>query len=248
MYETMKALILREVRYKESDRILDLITDKHGRLTAKARGALRKTSKIAASTQVLTYSELTLFFNKGKWTVNEGVVLESFSGLHTDITALSLGCYFAECISALAVEDQPDAALMQLGLNSLYALSHKMYKESLIKAAFELRLMCIAGYTPELGACTVCGRDEPDNPCLSLDNGQLCCRSCRTVELGHTAPLCADSLAAMRYICTAPAKQLFSFNISGDAEKRLCDAAENYLLRQSERGFSTLDYYKSVRL
>lgn len=246
MYETMKALVLREVRYKEADRIVELLTDTHGKMTAKARGALRKNSKIAASTQILTYSELTLFFNKGKWTVNEGVVLESFAGLRTDITGLSLGCYFTECLCALAVEDQAEPALMQLGLNSLYALSRGMYKESLIKAAFELRLMCLAGYAPDLGLCSVCGESEPDLPCLSLDKGQLCCQSCRTADLGITAPLCADSLAAMRYICSAPAKQLFSFTISGEAEKRLCNATENYLLRQTERRFSTLDYYKSV--
>ena len=51
MYETTKALILREVRYKESDRILTVLTDTDGKRTLKARGALRKGSKMAAATQ-----------------------------------------------------------------------------------------------------------------------------------------------------------------------------------------------------
>lgn len=246
MYETMKALVLREVRYKEADRILDLITDRHGKLTAKARGALRKTSKTAAATQQLTYSELTLFFNKGKWTANEGTVLESFDGLRGDIAALSLGCYIAECLNTLSVEDQPDPPLMQLGLNSLYALSRGLYSMEHIKAAFELRLMCLAGYTPELGVCAVCGKAEPESPVLSLSSGRICCRACRTAELGAVSPLCDASLAALRYICTAPAKQLFSYSLEETAQRRLSDAAESYLLQQTERRFSTLDYYKSV--
>ena len=45
MFETTKALILREVRYKESDRILTVLTDTDGKRTLKARGALRKGSK-----------------------------------------------------------------------------------------------------------------------------------------------------------------------------------------------------------
>ena len=57
MYETMQALVLREVRYKESDRIINLLTRQHGKMSAKARGALRKGSKTAAATQQLTYSE-----------------------------------------------------------------------------------------------------------------------------------------------------------------------------------------------
>ena len=229
MFDTTKALVLREVRYKEADRILTLISADHGKLSAKARGALRRGSK-------------------GKWTVNEGVVLEAFDGLRADICALALGCYIAECLDALSVEDQPDAPLMQLGLNSLYALSRGMYSHAQIKAAFELRLMCLAGYTPELGGCAVCGAKEPEEPVLSLETGCLCCRRCRTAQSGRTAALCPESLAAMRYIISAPAKQLFSFTLGGAALARLGRAAEDYLLCQTERRFSTLDYYKSVRI
>ena len=69
MFKTVNALVLREVRYKEADRILTLLTDTDGKITVKARGALRKSSKTAAATQQLTYSEMTLFGNLGRWTV-----------------------------------------------------------------------------------------------------------------------------------------------------------------------------------
>lgn len=127
MFNTVQALVLREVRYKEADKILTLFTKSDGKITAKARGALRKGSKITAATQQLTYSEMTLFGNRGKWSVNEASVIESFDGLRNDIADFALGCYFAECLEALGVEDQPDEAMLQLGLNSLYALSRKMY-------------------------------------------------------------------------------------------------------------------------
>ena len=74
MFKTINALVLREVRYKEADRILTLLTDTDGKLTVKARGALRKSSRTAAATQQLTYAEMTLFGNRGKYTVNEATV------------------------------------------------------------------------------------------------------------------------------------------------------------------------------
>ena len=168
--------MLREVRYKEADRILTLLTDTEGKLTVKARGALRKSSRTAAATQQLTYSEMTLFGNRGRWTVNEAVVKEGFDGLRGDMEKLALGAYFAECIEALSVEDQPEPELLQLGLNCLYALSRDLYPQEKIKAAFELRLMCLSGYAPELGRCAVCGK-EPEDPALSLDHGCVCCRA-----------------------------------------------------------------------
>lgn len=247
MFTTTDALVLREVRYKEADRILTLLTSAEGKISVKARGALRKGSRMAAATQQLTYSELTLFGNRGKWTVNEAVIKEPFTGLRGDIENFALGCYFAECLESLSVEDQPDPALLQLGLNSLYALSNRLYSPEQIKAAFELRLMCLSGYEPELKSCRVCGNEEPEEPILKLYEGCVCCRRCDDGK-GEYAPLCPDSLRALRYIVSAPAKQLFSFRLSQEAMRRLSSAAERYLLAQTERQFHTLNYWKNIRI
>ena len=245
MFKTTKALVLREVRYKEADRILTLLTESDGKLTAKARGALRKSSRTAAATQQLTWAEMTLFFNRGKWTVNEASVLEGFDGLRTDLEALALGSYFAECLEALSVEEQPDAPLLQLGLNALYALSRGLYEPEKIKAAFEMRLMCLAGYEPELGRCSRCGR-EPVEPLLHLREGGVCCQSCG--ERAETILLGDDALRALRYIVSAPAKKLFSFTLPPEAQRRLAAACESYLLTQTERSFAALSYYKKIRV
>ena len=245
MFKTVNALVLREVRYKEADRILTILTDTDGKLTVKARGALRKSSKTAAATQLLTYSEMTLFGNRGRWTVNEATVKEPFAGLREEMERLALGAYFAECMEAFGVEEQPEPELLQLGLNSLYALSRGLGSQEKIKAAFELRLMCLTGYTPELTACAVCGK-EPEEPVLSLDQGRVCCRSCAH-QMGERAELGSNALEAMRYICAAPPKQMLRFELGEDAVLRLSDASERYLLRRAERGFSALDYWKKIR-
>lgn len=246
MFLTTKALVLREVRYKEADRLLTLLSESEGKVTVRARGALRKSSRMAAATEQLTWSELTLFGNRGRWTVNEGSVLEGFAGLRRDVALLALGCYFSECLEAVAVEDQPDPALLQLGLNSLYALSRGLHTPEKIKAAFELRLMCLAGYAPSVDACPVCGSAEPVEPMLSAEEGGVCCRACRRQGCGG-APLCSQSLAALRSLLAAPPKRIFSFDAEGEALHRLSAGAELYLLAKTERSFSTLDYWKKVK-
>ena len=110
-----------------------------------------------------------------------------------------------------------------------------------------MRLMCLTGYGPNLSACRACGCEEPAEPLLGLEDGSLCCRACRRAGDGTWAALCPGSLAALRYIISAPAKRLFSFRAEGAAGERLADAAERYLLAHAERKFSTLDYWKKVR-
>lgn len=246
MYHTTHALVLREVRYKEADRILTLFTDSDGKITAKARGALRKSSRTAAATQQLTYSEMTLFGNRGRWTVNEANLIEAFTGLRTDFERFALGSYFAECIEAFSVEDQPDTALLQLGLNCLYALSQGKQDPVKVKAAFEMRLMVLAGYEPDLSACCVCGKEEIEEPLLCLEDGCVCCRGCRKASMGAGAELDPGSLAALRFVAEAPPKQLLAFRLEGRSLSLFASAAERYLLLHAERGFSTLDYWKKI--
>ena len=242
MFKNTKGLILREVRYKEADRILTILTESDGKITAKARGALRKTSRTGAATQQLTYSELTLFGNRGTWTVNEAVIAEPFQGLRERIEDFALGSYFAECLEAFSVEDEPEPELLQLGLNSLYALSRSLYPARQIKAAFELRLMCIAGFRPQVEACPVCGKPEPEEPVLAPESGGVCCRACK--KEGRSYRLGKSSLPALRYVVSAPARQLFSFRVDDEGLYELSRAAEAYVLDHAERRFPTLDYYK----
>lgn len=247
MFKTANALVLREVKYKEADRILTLLSDTDGKITVKARGALRKSSKTAAATQQLTYSEMTLFGNAGRYTVNEAIVKEGFMGLREDFEAFALGTYFAECLEALTVEDQPEAEVLQLGLNCLYALSNRLAEPLKIKAAFELRLMALSGYAPELSRCSVCGEEKPERIVLLPEHGCICCSRC-VQEKTERVELDGESLEAMRYILRAPAKKLLSFTIGDIALRKLSRAAERYLLTATERGFSSLDYWKKIKL
>lgn len=248
MYINTTGLVLRETEYKESSRILTVLTASEGRITVMAKGAKRRGSKAASVCQHLAYSDMTLFNSKGRWILTEGRVIELFSGLRDDLELLSLGAYFAELLELLSDEDSPGPEMLSLGLNALYALGKLKKPQELVKAAFELRLMCAAGFEPLLDACTICGDADPATPELSIYGGTLLCRLCRNGESGETYPLCPESLAAMRYIVSCDPKKLYSFKIEGDAKKRLSRACEAYVKAQTDRNFRTLDFYNSVRI
>ena len=71
MHITTKALVLRTTDYKESDKILTLLTQDQGKLTASARGCRKKGSAIAAGCQLLAWSEMVLYDFQGRWSVKE---------------------------------------------------------------------------------------------------------------------------------------------------------------------------------
>ena len=247
MHITTQGLVLRETSYKEADKILTVLTREGGKRTVKARGCRRKNSPLAASAQLLVWSDMTLFEYRDYFTLNEAEALEFFWGVRQDVEKLALCSYFAEVTELVAEEGRPDAGLLPLILNSMYALDKLKKPLPLVKAAFELKLLCLAGYEPLLDACAVCGAPEPLRARLHLSQGVLCCAACRgRLGGGVSMPLSPGALAAARYIVSGPPKKLFSFALAEESLRRLGQATEAFLMTQQERGFRTLDYYKQL--
>lgn len=248
MHITTQGLVLRETAYKESDKILTVLTAEGGKRTVKARGCRRKNSPLAASAQLLVYSDMTLFEYQDRFTLNEAESIRQFWHMKSDVELLALGSYFAEVMEAVAVEGRPDPPALSLILNSLHALDKLNKPQALIKAAFELKLMCLEGYEPLLDACAVCGLPDPDRPRLDLVQGVLHCAACQDeVGEGVSLPLEAGTLAAMRHIVYGDPKRLFSFQLDQKGLDCLGRVCERFLLTQLDRGFSTLDFYKQLK-
>ena len=211
-YMVTKGIVLRETETKEADKILTLLTQDQGKISVIARGARRKNCKYAACAQSLVWSEWTLY-QKGDWYyANEGSTLELFSGLRSDLEALSLGFYLAELTEAVTTENTPAPELLRHLLNGLYALSALHKPPALVKPAFEIKLLCLAGYEPLLDGCAVCGTEPPEDPRFHLKEGVLHCAACREqAGDGISMPLSQGALAALRYIVYGDPKRLFSF-------------------------------------
>ena len=244
MYLTIQAILLRITDYNDRDALLTVLSRNHGKLTLKARGLRRKNSPLIAPCQLLAYGEFTLFEYKNQYTINEAHSIELFQSLRRDLTKLSLGTYFAQVADVLSQEDLPNPELQSLLLNSLFALSKLNEPEDKVKAMFELRAASLAGYMPDLFGCHICGCQNPDR--FDISEGMLECTKCRSMGGGIRMPVTPGVLEAMRYICLCEPKKLLAFQIGQENLELLGNLTEAYLTTQLERGFSTLDFYKSL--
>jgi len=252
MFINTKALVLRSVQYKESSRILTILTPEHGKLTVSARGAVRQKSRVTASVQPLAFSDMTFSKIRDRYILTESQIIEQFDELSLDLERFALAVYFAELLESLSDEDSPGSELLSLGLNALHMLCKPNERPNeLIKAAFELRVMCLSGYTPMLDSCSSCGvslnSETAANSEVHIDlyGGGVYCKSCS--PSGNTTPLSQDALAACKYICTCDSKRLYSFTVGAAALLNFSATCEDYTLAQLDRGFKSLDYYYKIK-
>ena len=247
MHLTTKALVLREVNYKESDKILTLLTEQEGKLTVSARGCRKKDSPISSACQLLAWAEFTLYEFKGLWSVKETASERLFDGVRRDLDKLALASYFVEVTEALAEEGQPEPGLLSVTLNCLHALDELRTPLPQVKTAFEWRAMALAGYEPQIERCCVCFREKAQDPHIHLGEGMLHCAACRgQLGEGVSMPLSPSALAALRHIVWGPRKRILSFRLDPEGLQKLSEASEAYLMTQLERGFRTLDFYKQI--
>lgn len=244
--QVTSGIVLRSTDTKETDKILTVLTPDRGKIAVIARGARRKNSRLAASCQLLAYSELTIC-QRGNWCyLDEACTIELFDGVRQDFELLSLASYFAELTETLTDADDASPEVLSLLLNALYALGTLQKDPQLVKPAFELRLMALSGFEPLADGCAVCGRPEPEQPMLDVTQGVVHCAGCKQMG-GLSLPLGAGALAALRHVLYGESKRLYSFRLDKPALNQLDHVSEAFIAAQLERGFRTLDYYKSIR-
>lgn len=255
---TIPALVIRESDYGENDKLLTLLTNEKGALTAIVKGGKSLRNKNSACSQLLCYSEFTLKERNCFYTVNEASLIEQFFEIRRDMASFALAQYVADVSSAVSVENESGAEMLSLALNTLYMICKGEKNLDFIKAVFELRCASISGLCPDIKSCRYCGRPDHEIYYLDVMNGSVACGNCfggdedtadREIS-GTTAliiPLALSVREAMHYITNANPKRIFSFSLSSEDENELFRVCEKYLTNQLGRGFKTLDFYNRVK-
>ena len=253
------SLILRSVERGEHDRLITVLAADYGRFHAIVKGGRSIHRREVAATEPYTWSNVEYYEKNGvKWVKNASA-RESFAGIRYDIDKLFLAAYIADVTAELSDEREPAGEILPLSLNALHKLSGTGECD-VVKAAFELRAACIAGFAPNLGSCDRCHGEVSGDVHLDVMNGCIICRPCFLraqnqllpvhEELGERVlllPMNPSALAAFTYVCTADAKRIFAFRLSDDESRaQFCAAAEAYLLHHLERGFASLENYKKL--
>lgn len=242
-----KGIVLRETETKETDKILTVLTAEQGRLSVVARGARRKNSPVAASCQLLAWSELVLYERHGWLLLSEASPLELWPRVRQDVVLLSLASYLAELTEAVTGEGEEAGEPLRLLLNALYALDTLQKPPELVRAAFELKLLAVSGYEPLVSSCAVCGKTAPAEPMFDPREGVTLCRSCAGSAARGLLPLDPGSLAAMRHVLGSDSKRMLAFALNGETMGRFSRACESFARVQLERDFRTLDFYKRMK-
>jgi len=181
-----EGVVLRVQKLGEADRIITVLTRRHGRVRAVAKGVRRTRSKFGATVEPFSHVDLQLFAGRNLDIVVQAESLTAYgSSLVTDYARYTAGTAVLETAERLTAEErEPSLRLFLLVVGALRALTGGGHEQvpardpSLVLDAFLLRAMSVAGYAPALSQCARCGADGPHRA-YSIPAGGTVCPACR---------------------------------------------------------------------
>lgn len=251
MLVTVEGIVIGRRSIGEASVFIDVLTDEYGVIEATAHGVKKLTSKNAGATALFSYAKFCFSKSGVRYTLNSAEPKYSFHGISKDIEALSLAAYFSEVLKDTVPSEQESKGILRFMAVTLYELDKRRIELDLIKSVFELHLCAMLGFAPDLRACKVCACYEHDKMFFDMKESCIVCGNCVQDYEKYDSELTALSpelLYDMRYAVYSPTDRLYKLEAASDDIRMLSDIAEKYIIRQLDRGFRSLDYYKSVKL
>ncbi|MGN6107064.1 MAG: DNA repair protein RecO [Kofleriaceae bacterium] len=212
-------VVLRTTPLRESDLLVTLYTDAHGRVSAVARGARKSQRRFAGTLSLLVLGRYQLGRRpRGDlWSLDGGELVREWTRLASDVVAVAHASYVAELVGSLLPPESPDPHALEVIVALWDVLAEGGPSPGALRAV-ELALLDLAGHRPALEACAACG--EPDlehGAVFDPGRGGAVCRRCaarsraagvRQLEPSTRAYLQAvlalDTPAAARAVDTDP--------------------------------------------
>lgn len=220
-----KGIVIAENNMGDFDKMITLLTP-NGKIGCSAKGSRRPKSQLMAGTQFLCFGEYMMFKGNSTYTLNSCETIELFYNIRTDLDKLEYASHITKIIQDVTDENQNTYKILQLYLNTLYVISETNMDLEFVLSIFKLRLMCLLGFTPIIQKCCSCKKEENLNYFSLKDNGEKC-SVCSKQDSG-AIEISETTKKAIEYIVLAPAKKLYSFQISEESKKQLSIVSKLY--------------------
>lgn len=180
MVEEVNGIIVNEVSYGETSKILTVLTKEHGLISVISKGCKNLKSPLRSVSEKLKYGLFQIVYKENKLSVLSDVdVINNFKNIKKDIYKISAVSYLIDL--SLQVYKESTNNIYEILINSILKIEEGFDFKVIINIV-ELKLLENLGVLPVLDSCAICG-SKNDIVTISGNTGGYLCKNCRTTEL-----------------------------------------------------------------
>ncbi len=173
-----EAIVLRNQNLGEADRIVTLLTRRHGKTRSVAKGIRRPKSRFGARLEPAEFVDVQLYRGKTFDHVTEVVTITPYAkGLMRDLSVYAVASAMLEVADRLSpIEGEPAEEQFLLLLGATHALVTHAHDERLVFGSYALRALAAAGWALSVYECAQCGAAPPVG--FDVQAGGMVCVDC----------------------------------------------------------------------
>jgi DNA repair protein RecO (recombination protein O) len=246
LYRT-DAIILRRSDFGEADRLLTVYTPERGKLRLLAKGVRKTTSRKAGHVELFMLTNLLIAQGRTWDIISQAEIVEAYRGLREDLDKTGHTYYTAELLDRFTEEHDPNRPLFELLALTLAHLEH-IDDPFIILRYFELHLLSLTGFQPQLHFCVTCQEAlEPvDNNYFHLvDGGALCPTHGQMRPNAESLPL--PVLKVLRFLQTESWEKAATLQLTPKTRQQVETLLHDYITFLLERQLKSVDFLRKLR-
>ena len=226
-----QGVVLRSIKLGETDRIVTILGQGHGKVRAVAKGVRKPGSRFGARLEPTSHIAFQCYRGRGELDVVTQVeTIDANRSLREHYGCLTHAVSMLEATDQIAQDREPNPALYRMLVGALRTLATE--PSSMVSAAFFWKLLSLEGFHPVLDACARCRDESGPFPAFDLFEGGVLCESCAL--LGGRR-ISAEALALLRQILGGELRSALAEppgTITVDVERLALSALEHHLERR----------------
>ena len=198
-------LVVKELNYKENDKILHALSRANGKIQLISKGSKKNNSPLINASQLFAYSRCSMTKSRDMYIITHAELIDSFYNIKNNMDAFYHGNYVLELISYIAQENEVDSRIFDMTVSVLSYFSSFQKDFDKLIAAYELKLASMLGYKPNLKHCLSCGKNITGSSQFSIKDGGLYCGDCvnygNGINVDYNEIITMDRLLKTKFEC-----------------------------------------------
>ena len=241
-----EGIVLKEMRFKDTDKILNIYTKKYGKISAMAKGAYKPKSQFISNTQPFSYNEYQLQKGKSFYYLQQADILDSFYSIRENMDRVVYGYYILELADKSIPDEEENEKLFLLlekGIRTLSTLNEE-YLNFIV--AYELKFISFLGYKPYIDRCVICNNEDLNKIKFSIKEGGIICERCFGID-SMARFITKEMYETMYNLLYITLESTSDIIVSYDAIYRLHQILVEYILESIDRKrFNSLNLMDSL--
>lgn len=240
------AIILKHQDFGEADRILTLFTREKGKIRAIAKGVRKVRSRKGGHLEPFTHVSLQLASGRDWFLVTQAEAQDIYSNLRDSLESIGYASYAVELVDRFSLEEEENAPIFTL-LKQTFTRLNRGDPAPLVIRYFEIRLLDVLGFRPELQTCVVSGQDiQPENQYFSSALGGVVSPDFAK-EVSGAVAVSLPALKYLRHFQRSSYREATRAKIAPEVSREMEVLMQHYITYLLERGLNTPGFLRRLR-